>query len=101
MYSPIAVRPIPTDRAITRSLNPQAYFRRRTSRTFRIGNLSAGIRPPLANCNRRTVPGSDCRQRSPNHPINRVVALIHAETMRLFAHGRDFLAVTRAKDRPE
>jgi hypothetical protein len=26
MYSPIAVRPIPTDRAITRSLVPQAYF---------------------------------------------------------------------------
>src|SRR6266851_4645590 len=49
MYSPIAVRPIPTDRAITRSLAPQAYFRRRTSRTFRIDNLSAGIRPPLAN----------------------------------------------------
>jgi hypothetical protein len=68
MYSPIAVRPIPTDRAITRSLAPQAYFRRRTSRTFRIDNLSAGIRP-------RTLPGSDCRQRSPNHPINRVVAI--------------------------
>lgn len=49
MYSPIAVRPIPTDRAITRSLAPQAYFRRRTSRTFRIDNLSAGFRPPLAN----------------------------------------------------
>src|SRR5882757_8075767 len=47
MYSPIAVRPIPTDRAITRSLAPQAYFRRRTSRTFRIDNLSAGIGPPL------------------------------------------------------
>ena len=37
------VRPIPTEREITRSLAPQAYFRRRTSRTFRIGNLSAGI----------------------------------------------------------
>src|SRR5713101_9485406 len=49
MYSPIAVRPIPSDRAITRSLDPQAYLRRRTSRTFRIDNLSAGIRPPLAN----------------------------------------------------
>ena len=71
MYSPIAVRPIPTDRAITRSLAPQAYFRRRTSRTFRIDNLSAGIRPPFANCKRRTLPGSDCRQRSPLHPINR------------------------------
>src|SRR5258707_15114367 len=47
MYSPIDVRPIPTDRAITRSLAPQAYLRRRTSRTFRIDNPSAGIRPPL------------------------------------------------------
>src|SRR3984885_6565454 len=47
MYSPIAVRPIPTDRAITRSLAPHAYFRRRTSRTFRIDNLSAGIGSPL------------------------------------------------------
>src|SRR5258706_6087490 len=71
IYSPIAVRPIPTDRAITRSLAPQAYFRRRTSRTFRIDNLSAGIRPPFANRKRRTLPGSDCRQRSPLHPINR------------------------------
>jgi hypothetical protein len=43
IYSPTVVRPIPTDRAITRSLAPQAYFRRRTSRTFRIDNLSAGI----------------------------------------------------------
>src|SRR5437016_8549599 len=47
-YSAIAVRPIPTERATTRSLTPQAYFRRRTSRIFRIGNLSAGIRPPIA-----------------------------------------------------
>src|SRR5258706_6548210 len=74
IYSPIAVRPIPTEREITRSLAPQAYFRRRTSRTFRIDNLSAGIRPPFANRKRRTLPGSDCRQRSPDHPINRVAA---------------------------
>jgi hypothetical protein len=76
MYSAIAVRPIPTDRAMTRSLAPQAYFRRRTSRTFHIDNLSAGIRPPFANRKRRTVPGSDCRQRSPNHPFNRVAAFV-------------------------
>src|SRR6266851_3160467 len=76
MYSPIAVRPTPTDRAITRSLAPLAYFRRRTSRIFRIDNLSAGIRPPFANRKRRTLPGSDCRQRSPNHPINRVAAFV-------------------------
>src|SRR5579871_3410645 len=56
MYSPIAVRPIPTDRAITRSLAPQAYFRRRTSRTFRIDNLSAGIGPPVA----RIAKGGPC-----------------------------------------
>ena len=43
----IAVRLIPDRAAITRSLTPQAYFRRRTSRIFRIGNLSAGIRLPL------------------------------------------------------
>jgi IS5 family transposase len=47
-HSAIAVRPIPADREITRSLAPQAYFRRRTSRIFRIGNLSAGIGPPIA-----------------------------------------------------
>src|SRR5271168_4118805 len=56
MYSPIAVRPIPTDRAITRSLAPQAYFRRRTSRTFRIDNLSAGIGPSVA----RIAKGGPC-----------------------------------------
>src|SRR5258707_6395933 len=55
-YSAIAVRRIPTERAITRSLTPQAYFRRRTSRIFRIGNLSAGIRPPIA-C---TAKGGPC-----------------------------------------
>jgi len=47
MYSATAERPIPTDCAITRALAPHAYFKRRTSRTFRIGNLSAGIGPPL------------------------------------------------------
>src|SRR3984893_10291580 len=75
-YSAIAVRPIPTDREITRSLAPQAYFRRRTSRIFRLGNLSAGIRPPLREPQRRTLPRSDCRQRSPPHPINRVAAFV-------------------------
>src|SRR5215468_1026349 len=79
IYSPIAVRPIPTDRAITRSLAPQAYFRRRTSRTFRIDNLSAGITPPLRIAKGGTLPGSDCRQRSPLHPINRVTAFVRIE----------------------
>src|SRR6266567_657624 len=72
MYSATAVRPIPTDWAITRALAPQAYFRRRTSRTFRIDNLSAGIVPPPAGSQRETLPRSDCRQRNPLHPIHRV-----------------------------
>jgi hypothetical protein len=37
-----AVRPIPTDRAITCSLALQAYFGRRTSRTFRPHRQSLG-----------------------------------------------------------
>src|SRR5258707_10585674 len=52
MYSPTAVRRIPRDWAITRSLAPQAYLWRRTSRTLRIGNLSAGIGPPLLELQR-------------------------------------------------
>src|SRR5205823_6633931 len=55
MYSATAVRPIPTDWAITRALAPQAYFRRRTSRTFRIDNLSAGIGPPPAGSQREDL----------------------------------------------
>jgi hypothetical protein len=77
LYSPITVRPIPSDRAITRALAPQAYLRRRTSRTFRIDNLSPGIGPSLCS-NRKgmTLPRSDCRQRSPIYPINRVAAFV-------------------------
>src|SRR5712691_7782040 len=72
MYSPTTVRPIPSDRAITRALAPQAYLKRRTSRTFRIDNLSAGIGPsPCSNRKGMTLRRSDCRQRSPPHPINR------------------------------
>jgi hypothetical protein len=75
MYSATAVRPIPTDWAITRALAPQPYFRRRTSRTFRIDNLSAGIGPPPAGFAKgATLPRSDCRQRNPLHPIHRVAA---------------------------
>jgi hypothetical protein len=77
MYSPATVRPIPNDRAITRALTPQAYLKRRTSRTFRIDNLSAGIGPsPCSNRKGMTLPGSDCRQRAPLHPINRVAAFV-------------------------
>ena len=49
-YSPTVVRPIPSDCAISRSLAPQACFRRSTSRTLRIGNLSAGIAFPRFHC---------------------------------------------------
>jgi hypothetical protein len=72
MYSPIAVGAILTDRAITRSLAPHAYFGRRTSRTFSIETLG-GHRVSFAN--RKEVPSSDSRQRSPPHPFDRVAAL--------------------------
>jgi hypothetical protein len=72
MCSPTTVRPIPSDREITRALTPHAYFRHRTSRTFRIDNLSAGIGPsPLRESQREDLARSDCRQRSPTHPVNR------------------------------
>jgi hypothetical protein len=41
-------RPRPSARAITRSLIPQACFRRRTSRTWRIGSLLAGMALPAS-----------------------------------------------------
>jgi hypothetical protein len=44
---PIAVRPIPTEWEMTHSLAAQAFVKRRTSRTFRFDNLSAGIGLPL------------------------------------------------------
>src|SRR3954451_2832866 len=40
------LRAMPSDRAIARSLDPQACFRRRISRTRRIDTLSAGIGSP-------------------------------------------------------
>jgi hypothetical protein len=46
-YSATVVRPIPTERAIVRTLAPHACFSRNTSRTFRIDNLSPGIAVPL------------------------------------------------------
>jgi hypothetical protein len=42
-YSATVVRPMPTERAMVRTLAPHAYFSRNTSRTFRIDNLSPGI----------------------------------------------------------
>ena len=76
MYSPTAVRPIPTDRAITRLL-----ARRRTSGAGLPGPSASTIsrqvcRFPLCwNGKGATLPRSDCRQRSPPHPIHRVAAL--------------------------
>src|SRR5947209_8555819 len=75
MYSATVVRATPSDREITRALTPDAYFRRRTSRTLRIDNLSAGIaHSPCANRKGTSLPRSDCRQRPPPYPINRVAA---------------------------
>jgi hypothetical protein len=77
MYSPIASRPTPTDRAITRALAPQAYLTRKTCRTFRIDDLLPGVGPPVARIAKvRTLPSSDRRQHSPPHPINRVAAFV-------------------------
>src|SRR5258708_34496547 len=47
-YSATVVRPIPTERAIVRTLAPHAYFSPNTSRTFRIDNLPPGSAVPLA-----------------------------------------------------
>src|SRR4029077_5572537 len=47
-YSPTVDRLTPVVMAICRSLTPRACRNLRTSRTFRIGALSAGIGPPLA-----------------------------------------------------
>ena len=46
-YSPTVERLTPVVIAICRSLTPSACLNLRTSRTFRIGALSAGIGPPL------------------------------------------------------
>ena len=46
-YSPTVDRLTPIVTAICRSLTPRACLNLRTSRTFRIGALSAGIGPPL------------------------------------------------------
>src|SRR5271163_4776022 len=54
------------ERAITRSLSPLSNFKRRTSRIFRIDNLSVGMDPSLLNegaigrgdCRRTPLPGS-------------------------------------------
>src|SRR6185312_9197424 len=62
-YSATVVRPIPTERAIVRTLAPHTYFSRNTSRTFRIDNLPPGIAVPLAGGPRYR--SSDRRLRPP------------------------------------
>jgi hypothetical protein len=62
-YSPTVDRLSPVVRAICRSLTPRACLNLRTSRTFRIGALSAGIGPPLAWPQRRRRPRFDRRHR--------------------------------------
>src|SRR5437660_10916450 len=54
-YSPTVDRLTPTVTAICRSLTPRACRNLRTSRTLRIGALSAGIGPPLAWPQRQTA----------------------------------------------
>src|SRR5439155_5554928 len=54
------------------SLTPRACFSRRTSRTFRIGALSAGIGPPLAWSQRGAGPRFDRRLRELQAGLNRV-----------------------------
>ena len=68
MYSPIAVGAILTDRAITRSLAPHAYFGRRTSRTFRIETLG-GHRVSFPENRKEVRASSNSRQRSPPSPF--------------------------------
>src|SRR4051794_24484417 len=62
-YSPTVDRLTPVVMAICRSLTPRACRNLRTSRTFRIGALSAGIGPPLAWPQRGARPRFDRRHR--------------------------------------
>src|SRR5215468_10997856 len=71
-YSPIVDRLMPTVTAICRSLTPRAWRSLKTSRTFRIGALSAGIRPPLAWPQREAGPRFDRRLRERQAGLNRV-----------------------------
>src|SRR3954471_11919502 len=69
-YSATVVWPTPTERAIVRTLAPHACFSRKTSRTFRIDNLSAGIVSPRLGGPRYR--SSDRRLR-PQQPLLRAV----------------------------
>ena len=71
-YSPTVDRLCPVVMAICRSLTPRAYLNLRTSRTFRIAALSAGIGPPLAWPQRAPRPRFDRRQRELQAGLTRV-----------------------------
>src|SRR5467141_2036626 len=76
-YSAIAVRPIPTDRGdhpIARStgiLQAQNF-----SNLPHRQSLGGHRTSNCVNRKSRTLPRSDCRQRPPSHPINRVAAFV-------------------------
>src|SRR5205807_10056234 len=74
----VPVRLIPMLMAICRSLTPRACFNRRTSRTFRIGALSAGIGPPLPWSQRGAGPRFDRRLRELQAGRNRVAGTVVA-----------------------
>ena len=71
-YSLTVDRLSPVVTAICRSLTPRACLNLRTSRTFRIGALSAGIGPPLAWPQRRCRPRFDRRHRELQAGLTRV-----------------------------
>jgi hypothetical protein len=74
MYSPIAVRAILTDRAITRSLAPHASFRRRYFSNLPYRQSLGGHRVSFANRKEGPCPAQTSTG-SPPHPFNRVAAL--------------------------
>src|SRR4051794_41793309 len=75
-YSPTVDRLTPVVMAICRSLTPMACLNLRTSRTFRIGALSAGIGPPLAWPQRGPRLRFDRRHRELKTRLNRVAGSI-------------------------
>ena len=64
-YSATVVRPTPTERAIVRTLAPHASLSRKTSRTFRIDNLSAGIASPLVGATLPVIGSSTSAPKTP------------------------------------
>src|SRR6185312_16039950 len=67
--------PTPTERAIVRTLAPDAYFSRNTSRTFRIDNLSPGIAVLLAGGPRYRSSDRRLRPRTPSSGCPRSIGI--------------------------